>query len=240
MNRRLTLMVAGALIAGLAIGLAIVFFETRSENRGVNIRAIGENTPVSIEFRGSCAALTREEMIEQADLVFVGRVVNIAPTRWNQDSGEYWDEDETQDPDSSLLYHEIELAIIRPIIDTIGVGEKVVITVLGNSPVGPQPEVPGLKVNGQPVIVVEAGSPEHDLKVDDQAIFFAEQREIAWRGGIGGMRPVVSFMGCYRDSYLVQGKDGLYHFWRPDLEPPISLEALIVQIAQRRETPVQP
>ncbi len=230
MNRRLTFMLAGALIVGLVVGLAVVFFEVQARNRGLS-------SPISVSTNFSYAALTREEMIDQADLIFVGQVVHITPTRWNQDSGEYWDEEETPDLDSALLYHEIELTVIRPVVDTLGVGEKVILTVLGNSPVGPQPEVPGLRINSRPVIIEDSDSPVHDLKVGDQAVVFAERREIAWRGG---MRPALMLMGYPQDSYLVQGEDGLYHFWRPELEPPVSLETLIAQIAERRETLAQP
>jgi len=227
-SRRFAFIIAGVLIAGVTIGSAIAFFEARSEDQPVH---------VSMDF--CYAAISREEMIDQADLIFVGRVVNITPARWNQESGEYWDEDETEDPyDTALLYHEIELAILRPVVDSIGVGEKAVITVLGNSPVGPQPEMPGLRINGRPVIIEEADSPVHDLKVGDQVLVFAEQGEIAWREE--GMRPVLTLMGYPQDSYVVQGEDGLYHFWRPDREPPLSLEALLAQIAARREILAQP
>lgn len=223
-SRRLAFIVAGVLIAGVTLGSVIVSLKARPENQPVR---------VSMDF--CYAVMTREEMIDQADLIFVGKVVNITPTRWNQDSGEYWDEDETPESDSDLMYHEIELAILQPIVDRLGAGEKVVITVLGNSPVGPQPEV---RIHGQPVIIEDADSPAHDLKVGDQALIFAEQREIAWRGG--GMHPVLTLMGYPQDSYLIQGEDGLYHFWRSDLEPPLSLEELLAQIEARREILAQP
>lgn len=32
--------------------------------------------------------LDKDQMIENADLIFLGKVVNVSPTQWNQDSGE--------------------------------------------------------------------------------------------------------------------------------------------------------
>ncbi|MCX7680847.1 MAG: hypothetical protein N2508_02580 [Anaerolineae bacterium] len=231
MSYRLKSRLAGALIVGLILGLGATFLGACSENRDGDAPSVEGNTPVRVEFEAEYIALTREQMIDQADLIFLGEVSHISPTRWNQDSGEYWDDDETRDLyDTALPYHEIELIVIQPIVDAVGVEEQVIITVLGNSPVGPEPQTGGFTV-------IVAGAPSHDLKVGDRVVVFARQGEIAWRGG---MRPAILLMGVPRDSYLIQGEDGLYHHRQPDVEEPVSLEALSAHIARRRETLVQP
>lgn len=49
-----------------------------------------ENTVVSFETES--VYFIQEELLAEADIIFVGKVLTISPTRWNQDSGEYWTE----------------------------------------------------------------------------------------------------------------------------------------------------
>jgi hypothetical protein len=168
---------------------------------------------VRVEQLSSYIRISREEMIDESDAIFLGKVVGISPTRWNQDSGEEWYDSVSG---SGLQLHTIEFEVLEPIVDTIGLGQPVTITVLGSSPL--------------------EGSADHDLKVDDQAVIFARAGEIAWRGGT--MRPVWLLTGAPSDSHLILGDNGLYAGrWN---EGPVSLEQLISRIAQRRDTLVQP
>jgi len=201
-SRRLKLMLIGVLIVGLGIGLMVVFLEAPLQEQGEGTLS---NTRV-VQY-SSYLRITREEMIDQADIIFVGKVVGISPTQWNQDSGEAWD--------GGLQLHYIELEVLEPIVDTIGLGEHVTLIALGRSP-------------------LEARA-DHALKEGDQAVIFARQKELAWRDG---RRAVIKLMGDPSDSHFIVGDDGLYHGrWN---EGPVSFEQLLNRIAQRRETLVQP
>jgi hypothetical protein len=146
-------------------------------------------------------------MIDQAAIVFVGKVTSISPTQWNQDSGEAWAD--------GLLLHYIELEVLEPIVDSIGLDKRVTITVLGNSPLD--------------------GQADHALKEGDQAVVFARQTELAWRNG---RRSIFQLLGVPSDAHFILRDDGLYHGrWN---EEPVSFEQLLNRIAQRRETLVQP
>jgi hypothetical protein len=79
------------------------------------------------------------------------------------------------------------------------------------------------------------GGPDHDLKVGDEAVIFAIQTDLAWRDGT---RPILELIGSPTDAHFIRGDDGLYH-GRPN-EKPVSLKELITQVAQRRQTLVQP
>lgn len=241
-SHRVQLMLIGALIVGLTAGLVLVVLEPRSRGQGestvgqsINLspgttRSQGQEkstTPpnIIIEQESSYMSLTREEMIDQAAVIFVGKVVNISPTRWNQDSGEPWYDEATG---SGLQLHYIELEVLQPIVDTIGLDKRVTITALGASPVDGQADKEGDEV------ITQSG-PDHDLKVGNEAVIFAIQTDLAWRDGT---RPILELMGVPRDAHFIRGDDGQYH-GRPN-EKPVSLEELINRVAQRRETLVQP
>ncbi len=217
--------VVGALLVGLVAGLALVFFEIRGE-KGVRLAPQSQDTSGVVVINASYVAISREERIAQADVILVGRVASISPTRFNQDSGEYWED--TNSPRTICPIHQIEITVIQTIVDTLGVGDTVVVTVWGNSPLE-QPL-------GSAAGIILAGSPDHNLEVGEQVIAFLGQRNIAWRDGT---RPVLMFMGFPAESYLVLRSDGLYHDDWLDKEP-VSLEALITQVAQKRTVLTQP
>lgn len=193
----------------VVVGLALLFLELVPRQEPEAATA----SDATVEHLFSYALISREEMIDESDVIFLGKVVSISRTRWNQDSGEEWYDSESG---SGLQLHTIGFEVLKPIVDTIGLGQQVTITVLGRSPL--------------------EGSADHDLKMDDQAVIFADSGEIAWRGGT--MRPVLLFTGVPSDSHFILRDNGLYEGrWN---EEPVSLEQLIDRIAQRRETLVQP
>jgi len=224
-SERFVIIVASALLVGLAAGLALTLFEIRGEE-SVHLAPQSQDAPGVVVINASYAAISREEMIAQADVILVGRVTNVSPTRFNQDSGEYWED--TNSPRTICPIHQIEIAVLQTIVDTIGVDDTVVVTVWGNSPLE--------RPLGSAAGIIMAGSPDHNLEVGDQVIAFLGQRNIAWRDGT---RPVLMFMGFPAESYLVLGSDGLYHDDWLDKEP-VSLEALIAQVAQKRTVLAQP
>jgi hypothetical protein len=202
--------VLGVFLMAIAVGLALAFFNGKEQEKEAN-------TPVDVIVRQHALyiELTQEERINRAEAIFVGKVTDISPTQWNQESGEHWQD--------GLLMHYMEVAVLQPIVDTIGLGRTVTITELGNSPID---------VDTAEDRVVVAGSSGHNLAIGDQAVFFVHQTEIAWRGD---PKPAVVLTGgAPWDAYFILEDDGLYHSGRFN-ESPLSLEQLIEQIAQRRE-----
>jgi hypothetical protein len=197
---------ACGIIAGLAVAAAGV----------LGPRTAGRS-PASWADEAVYVFLTQDEMIDRADAIFAGTIVEISPTRWNQDSGEYYPP--KQGIDYPMPLHEIEVQVTRPIIDTIGLGETVTVTVVSASPVDAR----------------SSDDVEHDLKVGDEVVMFVGQTELAWRGG--GRKPVILFMSAPDISYLKLGSDGLYHGGGPEKRDYL-LDDLIAEIESRR--PVLP
>lgn len=142
----------------------------------------------------SYALLARDELIETADAIFVGRVTAISPTQFNQDSGDYW-EVTTEEADgretmqTALPVFTVELTVDEVWVDEVGLGETAVLTQVGSSP-------------------LEENS-DWSLQVGDEIIAFVVQREIAWRDE-SGRRGVLRFANAPADTYLLRGDDGRY------------------------------
>lgn len=209
--RKLKLMLIGTLIIGLITGLTLVGLKV---SRGEQTQNPAESaySNIVIDQQASYISLSREEMIEQADIIFLGRVVNISPTRWNQDSGEPWYDNVIG---SGLQLHYIEFEVLQPIVDTLGLKQQVTITALGASPL--------------------EGQADHSLQVGNEALVFAVETDLVWRDGT---RPILELAGAPEDAHFIRGQDGLYYGRWTDR--PVSLDELVGQIAQRRETLVQP
>ena len=208
MNRKLTL----RLIVTIAIGvIAVTVLATSKTQPGnsVEVSQVSDDTVMRFTLYNT---LTRERMIDETDVVLLGKVTSISPTRWNQDDGTPWQDEATG---FGLQLHYVEFEVIEAILDEVGIGQQVTLTVLGASPID--------------------GSAEHDLKVSDQAVIFAVQRELAWRNGL---RTVLRLTNAPMNSYFVLREDGL-HGTEPS-SPPVSYEDLIREIAQRRTTLIQP
>ncbi|GAB4578771.1 MAG: hypothetical protein Fur0022_15080 [Anaerolineales bacterium] len=226
-----------------------------------------KNTPVNDESRTvyyepSYITLDRAEMITNADVILVGEVKSISPTQWNQDSGEYWEDvyegvtdvgEKLNTSFSAWPVHFIQLSVQERIVDEIGVGKELTLTVLGKSPlIGTGSEqADGITVEG------EAGTPG-TLKVGDRIIVFVVQTELAWRDPNQpikfltnedgatyfdyGKRVIFDFISMPANSYLVDGKDGLYYSV-PEAtiqEEPLSLDQFILKVSEKRETLVVP
>lgn len=141
-----------------------------------------------IEQEASYKAVTYEEMIAKADLVFVGTVKDVSPTTWNQDSGEAWfPKDDSAEV--ALQLHTITLAVSQVLADRGGFANDLIeITVLGRSP--------------------QEAKSEYKLDPGTEVLVFVQQVEIAWRDG---KKKVFSLMSAPSASYFTKGADGLYH-----------------------------
>jgi hypothetical protein len=177
------------------------------------------NTPYY--FEATYFAASREEQILEADAVFIGRVARISSTKWNQDSGEYWEEEGL----TTLPYHEVQVNVIRSLLDEATLGDRIDVTVLGASPAGPSSSSK----------VVIASEPEHSLQVGDVGIFFVVRTELAWRGGVVGnqaTRPIIRFIGYPEYGYLRQLANGQYRSEDPS-EQTTSLDQVIRKLRER-------
>jgi hypothetical protein len=183
--------------------------------------------------------LTRSQMIEAARAIFVGQVVGISTTAWNQDSGDYWEQTLEGTTLTAMPVHQLEVAVVEMIVDEIGLGETAVLTIIGKSPadVGVVPISESL---------VLGGTADYELAVGDQVILFVTEREIGWwnedeqmeyvaeRGEfVGARRPVLAFANHPSASFLLLGEDGLYYPQpiAPEFEEGgVSLDALLAEI----------
>lgn len=227
-------------------------------NRGEN--TVEEN--ITVSFEAESVYFTQEELLAEAELIFAGTVLAISPTRWNQDSGEYWtettEEGTTAEGERLTTTHspwpvyEVELSVTRPIVDEIGVGSEVVLTLLGKSPIddAASDTENAIQVDAEKNITVDADTV--NLQIGQELVVFAIQTELAWRDPERpielkttsdgtpyfdiGTRSIITLMGVPANAYLVKGSDGRYYHSeeatnRPE---PISLDSLIQAISQKR------
>lgn len=124
-----------------------------------------------------------ETMLTEAPIIFVGQVVEISETRWNQDSGEFWA--------GGLPYHQVTLAVVQTIAGEVE--EKATLTVIGNHPLDDE----------------AAMQSDHSWRVGDEMVVFARQTELTWREP--ERMSALMLMGSPQSSVLLKGEDGLYH-----------------------------
>lgn len=216
---------------------------------------------ITVDLEAEQIFLSREAMFEEADIIFVGKVTNISPTKWNQDSGEYWQEvteegltengENVTTTHSAWPVHELEVAVGQAIVDEVGIDEKVTLTLLGKSPVDSNQADDGQNVQIE-------GDATHAIQLGDEILVFAFQTEIAWRDpnrpielvtneeGVTyfdiGKRSIIAFVGIPSDSYLIKGGDDLFYSAEGATESyePVSLEQLVKAVGEKRETLIQP
>ena len=219
MNAKVKLvLLLGVFFIGLVLGAVILsatsFFQ-KTTTSATSKQEILVEDPVSAVSFAMYAEYTLEDMMDQADAIFIGEVATISTPRWNQDSGEYWEGEGA----AAMQLHQLEILISQSLVDTLGLGEKVTITILGINPVRMEDYT----------IDFTRGSP-HGLEVGNQGVFFVISSEFPWRDG---KRPIIGFLGNPQEGYLLLGADGLYH---SALVPDgISLNELTRQITESRQ-----
>jgi hypothetical protein len=182
-----------ALLAG-ALGIAaLIYFRVPLNNR-LNILFVQTGVTQiyeSIDY----VTLSEKDMVKGADTIFVGKVIEITPTRWNQDNGEYW-RDETAEGDladgSAMRLHTIKFEPSQFMVNKLGLDEaaELEVTVWGQNPND------------------SGAEPQYDLTPGDQVVFFIHQTGIVWRGNT--MKQVMMPMQAPALSYFKQQADGLY------------------------------
>lgn len=235
--------IVGLAILGviLGIGLNLIGILTIKDNNTPVLSASGEPNPPDI-FNSTYEYVPFETMVKDADVIVVGKVMTVGETRWNQDSGEYWEEifqyDGYETIVSALPYYEITMSVDRLIADSLGIkSNQLVITVIGTSPIDAE----------------DLASSIHP-KDGDEIVAFVRQGEIGWfRGEITydkengvletGRKATILFMGGPDNSHLLRNQDGFYY--RPSAEyspfPPleeltraIPLEELVRLVQEKR------
>ncbi len=157
-----------------------------------------------------------EALLAAADAIFLGEVTALSPTTFNQDSGAYYDE--------AMALHTVTFRVVDRIVDDIGLGPEVTLTVSAGSPAD----------NGS--VAVESGSVRHyqinvahELMVGDEVVVVAGDREFAWLEG--GTRQVLSFADSPMWSYFARDEQGNYSR-RDSTLPPMTYEALSAYIRE--------
>ncbi len=224
---------------------------TQTEPAAVDTTAV---TPIQeIRVEASYALFPREEMIKTADAIFAGRVLDISPTQFNQDSGEYWEATTVEGPGletthTALPVFTIELTVEQVLVDDVGLGETAVLTQIGYKPI----DVTDPVLNPGDTIQIE-GMSDWRLQIGDEIIAFVTQSEIAWwdgqpiraepyEDGISfdyGRRSILAFANAPGDTYLLRQPDGRYVSLPNAYDPwsPLTLEEFSHEIAHLR--PVQ-
>lgn len=175
--------------------------------------SIGGNMRVNVHT--SYAEVPIDEQIEKADVIVAGTIESISGTRWNQDSGEYWEEtdkrEDREHPHLAVAFYTMEISVDRPIVTDRDLADRVEITVVGTSP-------------------LDDKRAEFPVEVGDKVVIFAKRSELAWRDG---RRQILMFLSAPESSLFWQGEDGLYRM-SYEGKSGVSFEELISRIVQKR------
>jgi hypothetical protein len=143
------------------------------------------------------------------EAAFLGEIIDISPTHFNQDSGEYYED--------ALAIHTVTYRVIEPIVDEIGLGPEVTLTSTAGSPVdGGEVEVAEGNVRCYGVTVA------HEFEVGQEMVVLAGRRELPWH--LAGQREVLAFATWPPYSYF-SSEEGLYQRAFTEL-PPMTLDEL--------------
>jgi hypothetical protein len=187
---------------GLRIAVAMLFLVTLAACQAPTFTS-PQPAPmpgVEVEMHVDYVTLSTEEAIRQASAIVIGPVEHISASRWNQDSGEYWDD--SGSAMSSLLYYEATLVVEASIRGGYQPGEKITLTILGNSP------------------------DESFLQTAERVLVMLEKRAIAWR--TVPRERVVVVGGPQGKYHLTQDGQALN---AADPRRSMALEQLLAQIA---------
>jgi hypothetical protein len=211
---RLFATITGLVILGVILGISLYLFSVNADNNTTSTSTSNMPIPSSI-FEGSYEYASMERMFKEANVIVAGKVLSISETKWNQDSGEYWEETFQHNGSETIVgalpYYEITMSVDNLLADSLGVKNgQLTITTIGISPVDDQ----------------EEASPFHP-KSGDEIVAFVRQGEIGWRGGEirynkedgsieTGRKAALLFMGGPDTSHLLKNEAGLY--FRPSAE----------------------
>lgn len=187
---------------------------------GSNLGELSIDNNMRANVHTSYAEVPIDEQIEKADVIVAGTVVDVSPTKWNQDSGEYWEElggdEEVEQPHVAVAYYTIIVATEQPIIANEGLSSTVEVTVVGISP-------------------LDEKDAEFSIDIGDNVVILASEAKLAWRNG---ERSVLKFLSAPEASLYQQGEDGLYRIGFST--EGVTFEELVARIATIRPDDIQP
>lgn len=155
-----------SVLAGIILTLAIIRFQEPIFRKITPFLA--KTGWIEVHQSSSWISLPFDLLVKNADIIFIGEVVQISATRWNQDSGEFWIEDshdENQPGEAGLQFHTIVFKVSEfiSVIPDYRDNTSVEVTIIGQSPLD--------------------GSTDYSLHPGEKVVFFARNGEIEWRGG---------------------------------------------------------
>ena len=173
-----------------------------------------------IETHASYAAMSLTQRMQQADAIVEGVVTDISPVRWNQDSGEYWEDTDAngETVDRALAYYTIEVTPLQHIVSDAGVRDTLTLTVIATGPIDVE------------AVTATAGHAD-SLQVGNEVFVMARKTDLAWRGGT---RRIWQLLGMPKESYYVRDGDGLYKFGAKLSDPGVSVHTLTAQTLKAR------
>ena len=142
---------------------------------------------IRVEQHASYGVLPYEQLINRADVVFSGKLLNVSPSKWNQDSGKYWSDESALRTATPLQFHTLQFAVSEFIIDKIGAKsqETIEVVIIGPSPLD--------------------GNADYSLSTGDYVVVFAGKTEMIWQGG--QMRPIIEVLTAPEFAFFVQSSD---------------------------------
>lgn len=185
MNAKIKLLLGGCIT--VAIYMGFLLWEHHSDSKSFAPQA----QTLRVEQHASYINLSYENLINQSDIILVGTLSEISPSKWNQDSGEYWSDDSNPRLATPVEFHMLKFNISKTIIDKIGINDQptIDITVLGVSPLD--------------------GNADYSLAVGDNVVVFANKTELIWRGG--QTKPIIEVATAPSfDFFIKSTKDGLF------------------------------
>ena len=111
--------------------------------------------------------------------------------KWNQDSGEYWEDEKAEM--ATLQYHEVTLEVEEFIVNEIGLENPVILRVLGPSPVDSEPDI----VENAAQRAMRGYLP---FRKGERDLVFVKHVPMAWRGG---PKEVLMLVGGPQGKYTI-------------------------------------
>jgi hypothetical protein len=178
MNSKINRILVGCII----ISLCTSYFLTTHKNSVTSLLVHYKIINADQEF--SYVTPAYEQLINESDIVFVGTLTDISPSKWNQDSGEYWT-DESPTTTAVIQYHTLTFDVSQFIINKTKPQDvkSIEITVLGPSP---------LDKNA-----------DYSLSVGDNVVIFARETELAWKEG-NHRKPIIEIATAPELALFVQ------------------------------------
>lgn len=153
--------------------------------------------------------ITRKEILANSSRIFVGRILQITPARWNKDDNEpitiqQWETGRLSG------YHQVIAVVDIPLIG-VNPGQAIAVTVGGNSPIGIAPQLLNPKGSSYPNGSV-FGRPIHDFKVGQSGVFLLKDYQMPWikKTGEISQRRAISFMGGPPEAGFLVERNGAY------------------------------